>query len=68
MRNGRAVRAVGVALLALAVAGTAGCERIAELVDGIRRSSRESWEQGRRRIGGRAGLAAPLTGAPDAHP
>jgi len=45
------VRIVGVALLWVAVAGATGCDRIREAVDGLRRSTGQGWEQGRRRIG-----------------
>lgn len=45
-------RILSVALLAAAVAGIPGCEKIAESGDKIRRSTERSWEQGRRRIGG----------------
>jgi hypothetical protein len=62
MSRAPAARVVGIALLALAVAG---CERIGEAVDGIRRSSQRNWEQGRRRIGGAAPLDAALIPTPD---
>jgi len=39
-------------LLFLAVAGATGCDRIRDALDGLRRSTGEQWERGRRRIGG----------------
>jgi len=39
-------------LLVLAVGGVAGCDRIRDAIDGLRRSTGEQWERGRRRTGG----------------
>lgn len=49
--NGRIARLVGIILVAVALAGALGCDRIREAVDGIRRSNGERWDQGRRRLG-----------------
>jgi hypothetical protein len=43
-------RSVAVLVLLLAVVGTTGCDRIQEALDGIRRSTGDQWERGRRRL------------------
>ncbi len=55
MRREGLARILYIALLAAAVSGALGCEKIekiGEATDDIRRSTERSWEQGRRRIGG----------------
>lgn len=52
VRRERLARILYAALLAAAVTGAFGCEKIGEAGDNIRRSTRRSWEEGRRRIGG----------------
>ena len=41
-------RILYLALLAAAVGGVIGCEKIGEAGDGLRRSTERSWDQGRR--------------------
>ena len=57
MRRERLARILYLALLAAAVTGALGCEKIekiGEAGDSIRRSTERNWEQARRRIGGLA--------------
>jgi hypothetical protein len=46
------MRTLAMLLLLLAVAGATGCDRILEALDGLRRSTGEQWDRGRRRTGG----------------
>jgi len=52
VRSARGTRTLAVLLLLLAVAGATGCDRIFEALDGLRRSTGEQWDRGRRRTGG----------------
>lgn len=55
MKRERLARILHIALLAAAVTGALGCEKIGDATDSIRRSNERNWEQGRRRIGGLSG-------------
>ena len=52
VRSARGTRTLAMLLLLLAVAGATGCDRILEALDGLRRSTGEQWDRGRRRTGG----------------
>jgi hypothetical protein len=46
------MRTLAMVLLLLTVAGATGCDRFFEALDGLRRSTGEQWDRGRRRTGG----------------
>lgn len=50
MRAAPHMRLLGVLLVLLTLGGATGCDRIRDALDGIRRSTGDQWERGRRRI------------------
>lgn len=63
MARGRSRTAAAAVLVAVLLPGLAGCERLREALDGIRRSGEERWEKSRRRLGTVAPDRSPRDGA-----